>query len=583
MSPRRAVILALLGCASLAPLSLLHAQPKPLPPTRPPGASPRATGASTPSLPVPEYTIRGKDTVGFTGMEKARAFIPQDSLWSEVLGSLRTPTSVLDPFHRPHPEGARAPSDRTLRLEAGIGSYASPRVGLWYGDVFPVADLFGAMIWERSLGYLPEASFTDLRAEVGGRGFLPMQSHPFLRGSSLEGRMVLSSRDYSLFGQQGNRAFPDLRFDRTAAGFSLESVLRSRNHPSGPYHLGLRVDMHSWTETMRDGWIGGDITQTTFDERRLGLDASTVLPLPSDWNLPFSSLTLSGRIDLHFGSPLSARDQRPFFSTAQAMSSWRPSREWVLDGGLAVFLARGSLDAFAFRLFPRATLRYLGFDEDLTLSLEYFGGLRENSSADQFAINPALMLGAPLLHEDLPLELTATARYDDGERVRATAGVMVQRYAALPVPTLLPPPLHRQWTLANAGASTIMSLFIDGTRDHSAYDRSTVRLLLRQSHSSYTNDRLPYLPSAELSFEHRHIFPFSLVIDARAILLGSRLSTTEGDIGSVLVLSTELSYPLLPRFSVFLSLDNLTDASYSLWDGVPSRPFFMMLGVRATL
>ena len=499
--------------------------------------------------------------------------------------------SSAAPNFSPSMQNGRA---RTAYGRLGLGVFLTPFAEGWYAQQFEAGDIAAHALFENSQGHVDGAGYTKLRIDANGGSFLPSTLPPLLSRSRIEGDAHVSSDVYRLYAALHNARSAALDIERTASGLDASASLLSRMNTELDYRARLFASVRFIREQLssRDSL---PFLRDDFGEWRGGFRAEADRML---FNHPVhASLLVSQSAveftwpngDAHYSAylarigdsrilPQSPRGTTFLHAEARTRHAFRPDLD--VDGGVALYLYRGTRTATSGRLYPFVTARY-DFNTEVSAFAKLGACVSDVSSASLLAENPYLRLGAELRQRDTPVYFTlgvdVDARGPFSGRVTAAYSFSSSDYI-----WIRDPEIPAQWNLRYDGYTSIFILQGQGTWTIGPRDRVLGTALLRSSSNTAIHAAVPFLAPLEASGTDTREFPFGISASGALHLVGTR-STGDGNLPAVLLARVEGEYRVTTQLGAYACIDNLFGQQYEWWPGYEARPLFLSIGITVRL
>lgn len=554
-----------------------QAQHKPLPPTTVPGIDSVKRRTETKAIALPEYTITGADMIRLRegGKEALDAFDPSALVARAGRGI------------RELPEGAPALTQPVLGqplllgragnlfARATLGLFATPALDVRAAQQFEHGDAFARAALERSNGHTDHADRSSASIEGGGGSFLPATLPAFFARSRVEGQVSAEYRAYSLYGDRIDPGSPALLFSRKRSGFSFSSGLISRQNRIVDHNIVFGVE-HT---NLREGLAVADsftVPESRFADTRVQVSARARTRLRG---FPLEG-GLEASID-YVRAPSGLATTRPFFLAGSARSQWWIRPDLSLDGGLALTLYRGSNSAAQGRIYPDLELRYY-WDADLSVAAAVTPRVERVTYHGIFDENPYTSLDAELRHDDIPVAIALSARFDDRRRLAFDVSAEYREYATHGVFIRSSEPYATQWDVRYPGRASIFTLHSDAQWQATRLDRVAAFVELRSSYIRALDAAVPYLPAFELHGVYTRGFDIPLEVQAGLRLLGPRTADAV-TLASTVLVDVQAEYRFTPFAAAYASVQNIFGSRWERYRGYSERPLFLAAGITVRL
>jgi hypothetical protein len=548
------------------------AQDKPLPPPKDFKPETRRPADALPVLNLPEYVITGSDVASFTDDRKGVIADPDErSLLARAgRGEREQRFMTTHPTRLPlaliPPKGIQ----NVFGVKAGYGNFYTPSVQAWYANRFRNADVVLDGSWEKSRGHVRLADYEQGHFHAAAGTWLPKTALPFFASSRLEGDFRFEGRSYGLYADKLQQQLPVLDFQRNADHMHFRGNLISRKNPVFDHEISAFFESTTLREHMS---VRDTLAIETWDqaELRAGIDATT--------RHTIQGIPVVTRGEFHFGDvkPKDKEASAPLYNRLGAEGRFTFTDNLWLDGGLDLYLFRGTEEALSMRVYPEARLS-LRLHDDYVSWVAFEPEVREVNFDGLRRINPFLMLASDLRHTDVPLRFSTGVAFDNR---RSTSGRLYAEYLSTstwPRFDLLDDPVRQQWMPRYGSTSSMFGVHAELNHQFNKRTRIQVSAAVRTSHDDELDASIPYLPSIELRTLLSHVFPFGLNVEASAQLVGNQF-TPDGDVPAWMLLAFGAEYRLFESVGIFVQASNLLDNDYQRWRGYKERPLFVIGGI----
>ncbi|MGB2869642.1 MAG: TonB-dependent receptor [Bacteroidota bacterium] len=507
-----------------------------------------------PKIDLPEFIIVGTSTRSMPDMDKLA--VDESDPGNDV--------AVLSPPARRDRETSELATRFKERLEdiaskiysgkaeASLGSFFTPKVGLWFGQTLQEYQYTLEGRYHRMKGFAPN---TD-RSGGGARahGSIPFPgSLASMSQSTLSGGIVFDNQSYRFYGS----TVPTLARATSSAG--IDVAVDNARSPVFPFAISLAlanlaVADSSTTEAesqIRFGWRS-NFALSSIDLVLQGNALFASLSGPASDNLSF--------LNLSFGTP---------------------SYRWnsvMFSGFLNIYSATGMDGQSVTRVYPHLS-GVLVLSDAHRLGVSYKPEVRPSSLSLRLEQHPYVSSASVIRHSDANLNLAVDLESDWAYGVRSRFSVGVQSVSDYP---LYADSLSRGiWSLAYAGKTSIVRFEAEMFANLNVNDYFSTTMTVNSSSNSTTGEPVPYIPGAELNIRYRHVFGYGFSIEPSLGFLHERQTSMTGtqSLPGVILLGVLGSFQPAEFFRVFVALQNLTDQRYKLWEGYQELPFTVSVGM----
>ena len=552
----------------------LSAQEKQAPPAKPePGArapevaQPRVeprTGQSSaqasqrselPKIDLPEFVITGTATIDLPVTMK----MPSDVNASDM------PVLLADPLAARRDRGTvefagsgKLALDTAGRVAqngkilASVGTHFTPMVWLWLGQRRSEYFYLGDAHYASSKGYLPYTNRSEGAFEVKA-GTAVHAASPWFDGAAGTGNVGYGSETYRFFGS----SIPSLA--RTITRFRLGGELASSEESPLPYDVGLGFSNIVVTDS------SADVTEVRFD-----LNAETSIPV---W-----STSLLGRVRFSVASLTgSSSASLPYLEmmVGSRRLSWN---RFFAQISANAYLAKGMLGQSVAKIYPNAMIGY-HFPARTVLSVSYKGGVRYNTLSDLLRVHPYLSGVSPVLHSDVPVDVTGAVETNWNEVWRTRLSVRSQKIRDYPSYT--EPGRSGIWQTSYQGTSSLTTLQAEVFANFDSNSYFAVSGAWNITKNSATQLAIPYVPELQTTaMVVRTVLP-GLSVSPWVSLVGRRsVDLTGGQkLPSYLIMGLKGDYSGLGAVHLFVDVQNASDTKYEEWRGYRAAPFLVSVGM----
>lgn len=555
----------------------LAAQDKPVPPPtdmRPETTTP--VRKKLPGLNLPQYVITGADEIGFPPSAKQEAELLRPADFAERAGRGDREARFADVAMLRRPLDL-APLDslrRRLKVLAGYGRFATPRVEVWYGDRFVLGDIAAHVGYEQTDGHVARADRSRFALDLTGGTWLPAYAHPLFARSRLEGSLAFAREEYGLYADKLAAPAPVIDLRRTLTTGRWGALLASRGNRIVEHEVALGLE-HTVLDEQAARRDSADLGGFRREEHVLALDARAGLALLDH------PLDLGMDLRLGMGTTTTGNPNRPFFSHVFAESRHAFGRATELEGGVHLWLMQGSQAPLSARVYPRLTLTHR-LDTEASVFAAWVPAVERMTLAEMLAEHPYLDATAELRHTDIPVRVRLGGAWDDRRTLSARAWIEYTWAAAWLREEPAGEPLAQTFRAAYAGGTSITALHVDGEYRVPGAGRVQGRLALRSARVADADAALAQVPGVELAAMYVHPFAFGLELGVRLGLEAAR-SDRLGDLPNIFLVGLDATWAITPEFGVFARVENLLDQRTERWRGYSQRPLFVMGGVTLQL
>ncbi|MEX1275354.1 MAG: TonB-dependent receptor [Bacteroidota bacterium] len=449
--------------------------------------------------------------------------------------------------------GFEGPLDESFsgRALASIGTYRTPRIGLWLGRQ---TEEYHTMVeggYQLTEGYAPFTKRT--KGVVGLEGGITLNSPlGLLQGGIFGGSASYGSETYRFFGSRT----PDAT--RSVSIGSLGMSLRNESGGS-PFEYELAMGFSNLSVT--------DST-TVSTENRFDATFNSAVPVGIArilGSLRFSTITAAGG-GLPYGEA----------SVGSSILWWG---RFYVQPAVHAYFAEGMANQKLGRVYPHLLVG-VRVSERTTLSATYRGKISYTTLGARLAPFPYLSTTTLLRHADVPVDALVSLETDWDAVWRTRFSSRYQSIKGHPLYTdlLASPGMGR---LFYGGTTTLAAYRTEVFAKFSANSYFAFGLTVQSTKNSVTEGRIPYVSDFEIAGSYYHTFPFGLTVSPRLQFVDRRVVdiVSGAKLPEYWLAGLRLEYALWSPLDVFLDLHNLTDRKYEEWRGYRAAPFMMHAGI----
>lgn len=548
-------------CLIVVCLSLSAAQEKKEAPRRhfvvPADSAATEESARLPKIELPEFDITGNTTPDFPDAVKDSP----DGQWtvrSSPSYATGTRQEALPPLGEQSKLGfgrSPMPSGYTGRATVGYGSHETPFFDGAFGGVFSQTDILLRAGYTSSRGHIPNADFRNGSASLGVGTTLGDDLWVF-SGGQLTTRFALQGRSYRLFGS----AVPERA--RSVNGLDIGAGVNIADDNAIPRVIRLSVQ--------------NAVVEDTAKARE------TIVGIELNGRREIGDFDVKGDASLWSSStsrPTSLSD--PFYTRVAGSATYRIANSLDVQFGLGLFLFRGSDTRTMGRLYPMLGISWYMSDR-VTLYAKYEPSVQRSSLAEIVEGSPYTSVDIPVRHPDQFTSFSAGAEYALTRSIRSRLSLNYSRTDDLPI--WVHSDFAGIWNAEYTGTTRIISLDGEMYADITEADNARLSLSVRSNTNSATGVRNPYTPLFLSNAAFQHQFAFGLTTGATLQIVGNRATDllAKENLPAIALLNLKAEYAIIPRWSVFLLVNDLLDYRQTWWQGYPGIERTVSVGTNLT-
>ena len=561
MKKRRTIlVVALIATVAIVAITstLLHAQEKPVPPERKPGASADTTArkpeAQLPKIDLPEFVITGNESIALPEFRKTalEENLTLDGFKMRGPGQRESTRVALRNAGKDQMGFDNARDGFNGRLMAGYGSYRTPFLDGWFGKAFSGSDFLFKAGYKSSDGFVENTAFRSGYAAISGGTYISEESSMFA-GSRVRAGLGFQGNSYRLYGT----ASPATK--RTVNRSTLSLSANSSYADPFTYTTGLYVQ----TASIKD------VTKT--NETALGGEFSATKS--------FDGFALRGDIGLwtdFYDAPSAL--QNPYFTQFSLSMRTHFSDQVDLVVGGSAYIASGSRTGRAGKIYPKIQVSWFMM-ESVTLFANYTphvqrGSLSNVVEESPYVVNDVGIRNAEYYHDaalgaqlNLPSSVTARLSFNY-KQVRNNV-------------IYIDPLATGMWIPSYFGTTRLLSVEGEFYVDITDADHLGASAVVRNSRNSVTGEQIPYLSLAQLSGLYQHKFPFGLTVGSTLQVFGRQYTDplAQAPLPAFTLLDFKVEYEIMRQLSVAFMLNNVLDENQIRWKGYRGIPRTAALGL----
>lgn len=491
-----------------------------------------------------QLTQEGKSVGPLAGVRQQPVPMPPlDSADLQSLAPVRLYPEVVVPLRGYPLAEPPARQDRPAFAEAAFGLYTTGSFRLGYSGVSWPYDYYVRAEGLSSRGFIDNAGKTALSGAIGG-GYIIDEGYGMFSGGHMGADLDYDMQNYRRYA-------------------IAEAPERTRN---------------GWQVAASGGNTYGGVT---FDARgryrALTLtDSANAKESSLEGSLQLSTLwkgfKLGGDADLRLTS-LSGTSIG--YGNVGAYVSYSTSFFTARAGGSIGFADNndGTSDT---KVAPGAELRIYPLP-GISIAGAVSGGIAPTSLQTLLQTNPYVSIHPTVKQEIERLGYSVTLRVDAsrvfGLRVRAARSTYDNyAYFGLPVEGIFAP-LYDNATITKIDGDCFLRLDNANGLVASAIYMETIL--------DETGSQVPYVPKWQVSGSYSHrmsVLPLTLTATAR--MIGSRTSAAGASWDPVTLVDLEGTYTISGMFDAFVTLQNILDTRYQIWEGYRERGVYGAVGIR---
>jgi hypothetical protein len=552
----------------------LNAQEKQTPPPKPePGvrapevAQPRVESSmqhssvqgrqrsELPKIDLPEFVITGTATIDLPAtmkMPSDQNAIDMPVALADPLAARRDRATVEFAGSGKFAQDSAGPVAQYGNVLASVGTHFTPMVWLWLGQQRPEYFYLGDAHYASSKGYLPYTNRSEGALEVKA-GTVVHATSLWLDGAAGTGNAGYGSETYRFFGS----SLPSLT--RSITRFRLGGELASSGESPLPYDVGLGFSNVVATDS------SADVTEVRFD-----LNAETSIPV---W-----STSLLGRVRFSAASLTGSSSASLPYLEVMIGSRRLAWKQFFTQVSANAYLAKGMLGQRLAKIYPNAMIGYR-FPAQTVVSLSYTGGVRYNALSDLLRAQPYLSGVSPVLHSDIPVDVTGAAETNWNEVWRTRLSVRYQKIRDYPSYT--EPGGGGIWWTSYQGTSSVTTYQADVFANVESNSYFALTAAWNVTKNSATQLTIPYVPELQTTAMYARTVVPGLSVSPWLSFVGRRSVDLSGGqkLPAYLIMGLKADYSGLGAAHLFVDVQNATDKKYEEWRGYRAAPFLVSVGM----
>ena len=512
--------------------------------------------AAMPKIDLPEYEITGNAVIDLPGAEKLSA--PEDTQSSRI-GSLLGTSLNEDRETAQISIGNKESSHDGVaslfngRATASIGTFFSPKAGLWFGH--NLGDLFYLIDGEyyRTKGFAPytdrSGGSLDLIASTTMNSY-----NPWFDRSNIHVELTYKSDTYNWYGTRT----PSLGRNRT--DFTLSG------------------DLVNWVSSpmLYEGEFGYENFEVDDSSRAV---VETNIRLGGAAGFPVYTVPLTVRLAALVGSISRQNSTSGLSFVDLSIGSQRYAWKSIsMEGSIHAYLASGMVHQKLARLYPHLYVAYQLNDQN-NLSASYAPKVEPLTLSSRIFANRYLSAESDIKHTDDQQDANLALETDWSAATRTRFEARVQSISDFP---LYADSLSRKsWLIAYGGRTTIASFSGEIFAKLTANDYFALKLTASISKNSKTGTEVPYLPGFEIGARYVKRFLSSWTGIATLTLLHQGVDNVihANTLPSIFLIGLRGEYQLFHQAALFLDVENLLNQQYQYWSGYQETPFVLSAGI----
>ncbi len=284
---------------------------------------------------------------------------------------------------------------------------------------------------------------------------------------------------------------------------------------------------------------------------------------------------------MHFSAnilDLPPANKNPLFISAISEAQGTLSSRVQLKGGFALAALDHSDGGGLVQLYPQAELKYYVSD-GLTLFAWTAPGAIRNSARIMLKENPYLDSRLAIRHQEVTTDFTGGVSVRLTERARGRILISFQR--SRNYPAYVDADRDGMWEVSYDGKVRILALTTDATLRFTENDRLTGSIRIVETENSLTGDPVPYIPSTMVLATYDRRIASGLSIQGSVRYVGSRTVDPSATrrLKSYIQADVRGEYYFSRFMGLYLSVENLFDEKYSIWEDYTARPFYVEAGL----
>jgi hypothetical protein len=510
---------------------------------------PKADQRQLPQFDLQEYVITGTSSIDLPKADKISSedvpYVPQKAFKSfgKDQHNRRTMEFETNRLDRSH-DGWNTYAGM---LQAGIGSFFTPRAGIWFGQSLPSFQYALGGTYRLTKGFKDNTDQSEGNVSAEGSTSL-ISDMSLLRNAVTDAAFRYRSESFRFYGS----TTPNLQ--RTISDLNLKAGIENQALTTLPYLARISFKHINIADS-----------SASAGESCVDLNLQTALPVSF---LP---------IQLKFHGMAASNGLGFMDASGGVQNYWYAGIE--LSGSLHLYWAKGMAGQNIVRLRPHAMIKY-----PLTIQhsvyVEYAPMIVPMTLASNIQVNRFLSTDSKVKHANVTNagEIGLESEWNETIRSRVSFGVKTIGDWTMFSDS------SRQgvWTTAYGGEATIVTFSAEMVAKFMSNDYFASSIMLRSIKDSFLGKRIPYIPEIEAGFHISHRLGAAIEVNADVRVVGKQQAdfTEKSTVSSYAVADVCGEYHPLDFLKFSIGIKNLTNVRYELWRGYQESPLAIQLAVQ---
>jgi hypothetical protein len=508
-------------------------------------STPKISQKPLPKFDLPEYVITGVAAIDLPKLEKVWLDDTLNALGmeSESFKNSRRGRETIKLELKNQMNADQAVTDKySGLLHAGIGTYFTPQLGLWFGQT--ISDFHYAFggTYHLTKGYTQNTDQSGGGFSATG-GTIINPNIQIFQGAELNGKIDYKSESYRFYGS----TTPD--FQRTISDLQLQLDIENQKVDGFPYSAGILI-----------GNFNAVDSSLSASETRFDLHAQASLSIGSlPMQAKFRWISATGGLQL---MDISGGVQNYQFAGM------------IFEGFLHFYWAQGSFGQNLVRLRPNLTASYQ-MSARHRIYVAYKPMFLPMTLSSNTQVNRFLSMTSVVRQTDITDAGEIGIESDWSGAIQTNVSFSVQSVRDL---TMYSDSLRRGvWMTAFGEHTTVVTLCGEVVAKLESNDYFASNIILRYVNDSYWNKAIPYTPNIEGNFSAHHKFGRRIGAGVFMKFVGERKTDLNGDasLPKYIVIDVNGEYTPLNFLKVVIGMKNLTGSRYEIWKGYQEFPMTM--------
>jgi hypothetical protein len=432
-------------------------------------------------------------------------------------------------------------------VQAGIGTYFTPRAGLWFGQSLSNYQYTLNGTYHHTNGFAQNTDQSEGSFGAAGRINLPSDV-PIIQNSVLDGGFGYTRKSFHFYGS----TIPNLQ--RTISDVQLDVGIENATVNTFPSSAGISFKN-----------VGISDSSASIYETRFDLNLQTTLPIASiPFQMKFHGMTASGGLG--------------FIDVSGGIQNY-----WyagiLFEGSLHIYWAKGMAGQDFFRLNPHLTVRYPITSQHRAF-VSYTPMIIPKTLASNIRVNRFLSAVSSIRHTDVSAMGELGIESDWNETVRSRASLGIESISDLTMFSDFTS--QGVWMTAYSGDVTFITFRAEMVAKFKSNDYFASTIMLRSIKDPFSGKHIPYFPLIEAGCRASHRFMTAIVVSADVRLVGEQQADLIGrsTVSGCTVIDVSSEYTPLDFLRFSIGIKNLTDTRYETWKGYREFPVTLFVAVQ---